>query len=373
MNNEKVVIVGAGPGGLTAGKMLADAGKDVLILEKNPRDRIGDKTCAGGLPPHTMERIPDEIIENKVDTGNIIIGGKKVSFSYYKPVVGFVSRLTLGQWQLKEAEKSGCLVKPDSKVLGFDSTKKEVNLADGSTVEYDYLIGADGSNSVIRRSLGFTRGVKGVAVEYTVPNNGNLNDCELYIDAGKLGLTYGWIFPHGDYASVGTGSLPELMSVKSVEDSFVRLMEQQGVDLHGKEVVRRVAPLYMTYHGFSHVNDTVFLVGDAASFVWVPTGEGIYQAMKSGELAAKKILGITDNYDYELLKLELYPCAFGWILPIVAMFSGIIRPMIKIFGPPLTNIAGFLCEAVEKRSYLKDALTSVVYPLADSIIGCTNG
>ena len=124
MTNEKVVIVGAGPGGLTAGKILADAGKDVLILDKNPKDRIGDKACAGGLPPHTMGRIPDEIIDNKVDTINIIIGGKKVSFTYKKPWLGFCSRLELGQWQLKEAEKAGCLVKPDSKVLGFDSVKK---------------------------------------------------------------------------------------------------------------------------------------------------------------------------------------------------------------------------------------------------------
>ena len=260
MSDEKVVIVGAGPGGLTAGKILADAGKDVLILEKNPKDRIGDKACAGGCPPHTMERIPDEIIENKTDTINIIIGGKKVSFTYNKPWLGFVSRLELGQWQLREAEDSECVVKPDVKVIGFDPTKKRVKLADESFVSYDYLIGADGSNSVIRRSLGFTTGAKAVAVEYYVPNDGNLNDCEFYIDAGKLGLTYGWIFPHGKYASVGTGGLPELMSIKDVEDSFVKLMEQRGTDLHGKDVIRRVAPLYVSFHGFSHVNDTVFLV-----------------------------------------------------------------------------------------------------------------
>ena len=94
--------------------------------------------------------------------------------------------------------------------------------------------------------------------------------------------------------------------------------------------------------------------------------------MKSGELAAKKILGLTDNYDYELLKLSLYPIALGWGVPIVVMFSGIIRPMIKIFGPPTTKIAGFLCGAVEKRSYLKNVLTAIAYPIVDWFVGREN-
>ncbi len=372
MSNEKVVIVGAGPGGLTAGKILADGGKDVLILDKNPIDRIGDKACAGGCLPHTMERIPDEIIENKTDTINVVIDGKKVSFTYKKPFLGFCSRLELGKWQLREAETSGCRVKPNSKVIGFDSTKKEVNLADGSTVKYDYLIGADGSNSIIRRSLGFKNGVKAVAVEYTVPNDGNLNDCEMYIDVGNLGITYGWIFPHGKYASVGTGGLPELMPIKSVEKSFVDLMAKRGINFDSKEVVRRVAPIYMSYHGFSHKNGTVFLVGDAASFACTFDGEGIYEAIKSGELAAKKILGIADNYDYELLKLELYSRAFGWIFPMIVMSPGIFRFGIKTFGEPITKFTGMLCEFIENNSWLKSIIAKLVYPIADKITGREN-
>jgi geranylgeranyl reductase len=370
--NKKVVIIGAGPGGLTAGKILADTNKnildnniDVLIFDKNPKDRIGDKTCAGGLPSHTMKRIPDDKIQNKVDTINIIVGDKKISFTCRKPCLGFCSRLDLGQWQLKEAEKAGCIVKNEEVTkINFDNKC----ITASKVYDYDYLIGADGSNSIVRRSLGFND-TKAIAIEWTVPNNGNLNDCEIYIDAGKLGITYGWVFPHGKYASVGTGGLPELLPVKSLEKGFIDLMNSRGINLNAKNVIRRAAPLYLSYHGFSHKNDTVFLVGDAASFICTPTGEGIYQAMKSGELAAKKILGITENFTQDLVKLMLFPSIFGWILPFEAKMSPIIRPALKIFGSVGTSIGEFFCDQLEKRDYLKNILTSRIYLIMDQMIG----
>jgi hypothetical protein len=124
----------------------------------------------------------------------------------------------------------------------------------------------------------------------------------------------------------------------------------------------------MSYHGFSHRNDTVFLVGDAASFICVPTGEGIYQAMKSGELAAKKILGIKENYTRDFIMLMLYPTALGWGVPLTAGLSPIIRPMLEYFGPIGTSIAGFFCEKLEKRNYLKNILMNGIYPVVDQIM-----
>ena len=55
MEHHEVVVVGAGPAGLKAAELLGKAGKDVLVIEKNKEERIGDKPCAGGLPPHAMK------------------------------------------------------------------------------------------------------------------------------------------------------------------------------------------------------------------------------------------------------------------------------------------------------------------------------
>jgi len=55
MEDVEHLIVGAGPAGLRAAQVLAEAGREVLVLEKRPE--IGPKTCAGGLTLKTMERL----------------------------------------------------------------------------------------------------------------------------------------------------------------------------------------------------------------------------------------------------------------------------------------------------------------------------
>jgi flavin-dependent dehydrogenase len=52
METVEHLIVGAGPAGLRAGQLLADAGREALVVEK--RAEIGPKTCAGGLTPKTV-------------------------------------------------------------------------------------------------------------------------------------------------------------------------------------------------------------------------------------------------------------------------------------------------------------------------------
>jgi len=87
-------------------------------------------------------------------------------------------------------------------VKGLDKEKNEVILND-ERIGYKYLIAADGSTSVIRRSLGYNTKQIVQCIEYPVP--GNFEDLEIHFDLKKYGLTYCWIFPHKGYTSVGTG------------------------------------------------------------------------------------------------------------------------------------------------------------------------
>lgn len=54
-----VLIIGAGPAGSSAAYALAQAGRSVLILDKQPFPR--DKPCGGGLTPKTLKRLPFDI------------------------------------------------------------------------------------------------------------------------------------------------------------------------------------------------------------------------------------------------------------------------------------------------------------------------
>jgi len=107
METHEVVVVGAGPAGLKAAELLGKAGKDVLVVERDEEKKIGDKPCAGGLPPHAMEYFPEELFENVVNSITLWVGDKKLVVDLNEPLVALVSRLEIGQYQLKLAKEAG--------------------------------------------------------------------------------------------------------------------------------------------------------------------------------------------------------------------------------------------------------------------------
>ena len=75
-----MVVVGGGPGGLKCAETLGEAGKKVLILEKN--EIIGPKVCAGGLTRKAFDFLgrPEEIIEKNLITLFLIHQNKKQDY-----------------------------------------------------------------------------------------------------------------------------------------------------------------------------------------------------------------------------------------------------------------------------------------------------
>ncbi|MBE0428182.1 MAG: FAD-dependent monooxygenase [Nitrospirae bacterium] len=61
MEKYDTIIVSAGPAGLRAARVLAEAGKNVLVLEKNRA--IGQTICAGGLTAKDMDFVPKNIVD----------------------------------------------------------------------------------------------------------------------------------------------------------------------------------------------------------------------------------------------------------------------------------------------------------------------
>lgn len=183
--------------------------------------------------------------------------------------MALVSRLEIGQYQLKQAKEAGAQILAGTPVKGLDREKNEVILKD-KRIGYKYLIAADGSTPVIRRSLGFNTKQLAQTIECPVPGN---------FDLKNYGLTYYWIFPHKGYASIGTGMFPSMITAQEMNRKFNLRAEEKGIDL--SKAKKRAHPIYFGYRGFKH--DNVFLTGDAASFVCSADGEGIYQALKSAK------------------------------------------------------------------------------------------
>jgi geranylgeranyl reductase len=354
MEKHEVVIVGAGPAGLKAGELLAKANKDVLIIEKEKEENIGDKPCAGGIFPHSIKYFPEDILEKCVNSVTFSIGEKIIKIDLGKTFLGMISRLDIGQYQLKQAKENGAQIMGETRVRGLEKNENEIILKNGEKISYKWLIAADGSNSVIRKSLGFKSNQVAQCIEAHCPSN--FDELEICFDLAKYGVTYCWIFPHRNYASIGTGTLPFLMSVREMKERFCGWANEKKIDLSHAKI--RGAPVYFAYHGFRHGN--IYMTGDAASFACAVNGEGIYQALRSGEIAAKAIIDPKWNYKGELDDLLRFHRYGAFYLPWVSGFPKISKRVLGEYGGEFTRYLSGLASFIGSLETTKKQIAALI-------------
>jgi geranylgeranyl reductase len=278
-NKYDIVIVGAGPAGLSAAKTLAEAGRDVIVFER--KKVVGDKVCAGGLTKKdfVLCHIPENLIERKFEKV-IFRTERKTKEIDFKLVT--VDRKRLGLWQLNEARKVGAMVTLDSNVT--DIGEKYISVG-GREVGYNYLIGADGASSIVRKFLDVETDELVVAIQYEIPRR--IKNMELFFDPTRFGLTYLWIFPLKDKCSIGIGiDIGRSNTLAKLKVEFQKWLEEENIDISNAKF--ESAPVNYDYEQFDFGNK--FLIGDAGGFASPITLEGIYSALLSGKEVAKKIL-----------------------------------------------------------------------------------
>lgn len=273
-----VIIIGAGPGGLACAEELKNGDLSVLLLEKN--NIIGPKVCAGGLTRlDTGFDIPKDR-SREFKTQHIFLNGKEHKLQLAYPLKT-ISRTDLGQYQLKKLEGAKNIdIQTNNAVIEI---KEDKIITQNGIIDFKYLVGADGSNSLVRKYLKMPLS-QNVGLYY---NLDLLSDkFEWHINTKDWGSAYLWIFPHLNHTNVGFHFNPKLISgasAKKILDQFLR----DNNYVFRKESFRS-APLNYDYKGYSV--GSVFLVGDAAGLVSKATGEGIAMALTSGKEIARKIL-----------------------------------------------------------------------------------
>ena len=195
-----------------------------------------------------------------------------------------------GLEHLEKAVESGAEVETEMEVKEI---KEDLIVASGQEIKYNYLVGADGSNSLVRKFLGIKTEKIFVTLQYAIPQSiQKFEEMEYFFDS-KIFKGYFWIFPHKNYAIVGCGYYPKNIrnnsfSLKSV---FEKWLEDRQIKTDGLKI--ESFPINFDYQGYQFGNK--FLIGDAGGFVSGLTGEGIYFAMVSGREVARKI--INPQYD----------------------------------------------------------------------------
>jgi menaquinone-9 beta-reductase len=321
-----VIVVGAGPGGSTTAYHLAQAGVDVLLLEKSSFPR--EKVCGDGLTPRAVK----SLTSMGVDTSEpgwirnkglrIIGGGMRLELPWPElasfPDYGLVRpRSDFDDLLVRQAVKAGVVLRENVNVQApvlDDRTGRITGVTakteDGSEVTYraPLVVAADGNSSRLSLAMGLHKRddrPMGVAVRtyYTSPRHDDdwLESWLELWDKGDDGRErllpgYGWIFGVGDGTSnVGLGILNTSTAWGKVDyKDLLRRWLDQTPEEWGYREDNRTQPVHgaalpMGFNRQPHYTRGMLLVGDAGGMVNPFNGEGIAYAMESGQLAAEVI------------------------------------------------------------------------------------
>ncbi len=297
MKHYDVIIVGAGPAGLRCAEILAPSGKSVLLLEK--KDITGPKVCAGGITRKStgLMPIPEELIEHWINKAKIV-GPRSVFFTQgdKAPFVFMVDRKNFGQWQQKKLLAENVEIRNRALVTNIRDGFVEVN--GNQKYSYQFLVGADGATSKVRRFLKIPVKKQLVTFQYLIP--AKETRFEIHMDNRYFRSGYGWVFPHKGHLAVGCLADPRHVPVQTLRKGFHRWLQKENFDL--TDAVYQSFPINYDYRG--HRFGNVFLAGDAAGLASGLTGEGMYAALVSGEETARMIL--QPDYPVEKLKTVLH-------------------------------------------------------------------
>ncbi|MDH4330181.1 MAG: NAD(P)/FAD-dependent oxidoreductase [Candidatus Moranbacteria bacterium] len=288
-----VVIVGAGPAGLKCAEILGGSDLTVLIVEKN--FDIGPKVCAGGLTGKDIEylKLPEELIEFKYNKINLHVNDVCSIIKSSEYFAYTIDRESLGKWQLEKLKRfDNVEIRKSARV---SSIEKEYITINDKKISYKFLVGADGSSSVVRNFLNMKSRKMDIAIQYIIPTD-RFRDFEVFFDSKLFSSWYSWIFPHQNYVSIGCGCNPDILSSKELMGNFNKWIGSKNIDISNG----RYEAFMINYDYQGHQFGNVFLVGDAGGFASGFTGEGIYQAVITGEEVAKNIL----NPEYKSHKIN---------------------------------------------------------------------
>ncbi|NLW06598.1 MAG: NAD(P)/FAD-dependent oxidoreductase, partial [Clostridia bacterium] len=259
--------------------------------------------------------------------------------NFSRPVVQMVSREKLDNWLLQQAVAAGARFYDGCQVQEVveDGKGVRVRCMDGSSYRANFLVGADGARSLVRKSLGFAvECLPGIALAAEVGVDGSFLASyrgRIYLSYGDIPGGYAWIFPKGAYLSIGIGSFSR--RIKGLKSYFQRFCREMGLKLPEETRCRgAVIPAANGRAGVLH-SRRALLAGDAAGLVDPFTGEGISYALRSGRLAAAAILnsagepGLLAAYTHRINEELLAPLRHAsWIARIVYRMTPLVHRLV---------------------------------------------
>jgi geranylgeranyl reductase family protein len=348
--------VGGGPSGAACAYWLAEAGHDVLLVEKKHYPR--EKTCGDGLTPRSVKQLEDMGLADQLAAHHRFDGLRSIAFGRTLemrwpehpdyPSYGYVvTRRDLDALVAERAAKAGATVWDGAEAqapLVNQGLVRGAHIKDHGEVRARYVVVADGANSRFGRALGTSRRRDyplGMAIRgyFESPRHDDPwieSHLDIRDKAGNVLPGYGWIFPVGDgRVNVGIGLLSTFNQWKAVNTSHLMdAFVDYAPDYWGISPETSCGPatggrLPMGLSVGPHVGPTWLVTGDAAGTINPFNGEGIAYAYETGRLAAAVIDEALTTGDG--LVLQTYP---DLLEAQYGLYYKVARAFVRIIGRP---------------------------------------
>jgi flavin-dependent dehydrogenase len=300
MSGQTIAIIGGGPGGSSTAEKLSrgwglgtpgGSKNRVLLFEEK---KGWEKPCGGGLTHKVLRRYPylakvaggAKLLH---DAEFIAATGAAMTFHLRTPLAIY-SRSTFNRLLLNRAEEAGTEVIPERIMdLRRDGSGWEL-IGREKTYRADFVVLAGGARSRLRTRLthDFT------SDDFMMTFGYYLNvPCELLrVQFYEKFEGYAWAFPRPDHVSVGIGGKMSAGPMPEMRARLHSFMERAGYEPDPERVYSHLLPSLSTeaWHKLELAGPGWALAGDAGGLVDPVTGEGIYYAMRSGEILGEAVL-----------------------------------------------------------------------------------
>jgi len=284
-----VVIIGGGPGGMSAARALAAHGWAVTVLEEH--DQIGTPVhCTGVLAADVIDsmQVPADAVLNPLSTVRFVApAGHAFEYTTATTEAVVIDRMVFDSELARRAALAGAVVSKGRRVSALDimGDAVQVTFADGETLSARAAILACGANYTFQRRLGF--GMPSTflqSAQMELPAD-RLGDVEIHFGSEIAPKGFAWAVPvqrpSGTFARIGV--MAEGDAGAYFSRMLARVRDRWSMAAPDMAVPRRrVLPLGSVRKTYA---DRVLAVGDAAGLVKPTTGGGIYYSVVSGEIA----------------------------------------------------------------------------------------
>ncbi|MBV9085711.1 MAG: NAD(P)/FAD-dependent oxidoreductase [Acidobacteriaceae bacterium] len=283
-----VAVLGGGPAGASAAERLAAAGLRTIIIDEK---LAWEKPCGGGITYKAYSQYP-YLIENdtpkKVVTETMLAAPKSGSFqmNLTRPLIIY-SRVDLNGMLLRRAEAAGAEIEKD-RVLGLERIGSGWRIRTRTgIIDADFCVVATGARNALREvGTQYTAQDTMYALGYWVPTD------QAHIDIQFLPKLEGyiWVFPRAGHLSVGICGKSE--SAQCLRARLERYMDEKSIARKDAKFYGHMLPS-LECRGWRNnrvAGNGWIAVGDAGGLVDPITGEGLYYAVRSGDLASQVVL-----------------------------------------------------------------------------------